>query len=817
MWAWELKEMPSGCHSSVTVQGLTTDHADRGARSDPQPPRSLFSSLQKTPPSTTMPPKQKQNSAHLQADLKDEQVLQSVLLVDPFGAQDSWGPLARQANDDEDDESRGSKTGESLPWCLLPLLGTPLLSWTLDSLALGGVQQVFLFIRDGTDMVRSYLSTTSYLNPDSSMVVTIIPTTSFTPGDVLREVDSRALLKTKTGSGTDIGTFILARCGYIGNLDLAKAAQRFTVRRKEDGGLPCLSGIMESRTSRMGSSNSTAIHLLDPTSRLLYFHTEPHKFPRPKRIQIPPELFHEPKDLLMRSDLESVGIDLCSVEVPQLFTENFDYQLVRPDFVHGILTSDLLGKTILCEVVKESENLGSGAKWATLVGDVKTYDRAARGIIARRSQPFVLDQTRLEGHPVFSQRRGMIYIGKDVDLAPESKIGNSTCLAPSCTISHRAEIRQSYIGSSSLIGDRSQVEDSYIFDRVTIGSNTKIKNSIIGSNVTIKADCVIEGGCLLGSGVVIGEGIVLTGVNVSLSGPTGSDKLEGPGSVGVVWPQTEDSSSQIGTLNGNASEDSDDELGNIDIRNLKFARLGATYQNQDLESPNSSTTSLSSLSSNASSSRSANIQNIESIGEVGSTQDFVVECVRSLERAFEEDHTVENATIELKTLRMASNVPQSQVRKIVFARVLTLAQHDLSKLNKWIQLIKNMMNTASHGNNRRTEEEEEEELVEMVEILLDLQSFCCLEKNFTSSQSQESVKFFSKCLQAFYNLEIISEESLLKWFKSVQSKALKPVHPLPDNDKEDEHRRNHCLKLREVGGKLLQMLMEAESESSDED
>jgi len=447
-----------------------------------------------------------------------------------------------------------------------------------------------------------------------------------------------------------------------------------------------------------------------------------------------------------------------------------------------------------------------------------TTEPRRRGIIARRSQPFVLDQTRLEGHPVFSQRRGMIYIGKDVDLAPESKIGNSTCLAQSCSISHRAEIRQSYIGSFSVVGDQSQIEDSYIFDHVSIGSNTRIKDSIIGSRVTIKADCIIEEGCLLGNGVVIGDGTELRGVNVSLTGPEGSCKLEGPGSIGVVWPRIEDASRETGSSKNSASEDSGDEERNVDIRNLKFARLGATYQNQDLDSPNSSTTSLSSLSSNASSSRSTNIQNIESIGEVGSTQDFVVECVRSLDRAFEEDHTVENATIELKTLRMASNVPQSQVLKIVLARVLKLAQSDLAKLNKWIKLIKNMMNSASHGNHRRSEEEEEEEIGEMVEILLDLQTFCCLEKNFSRLETQDSVKYFSKCLQAFYNLEIISEESLLKWFKSPQSKTLSNLHPhLLDGEDSDDHRKNHCLKLREVGGKLLQMLMEADSESSSDE
>ncbi|KAI7937346.1 hypothetical protein MJO29_014661 [Puccinia striiformis f. sp. tritici] len=401
----------------------------------------------------------------------------------------------------------------------------------------------------------------------------------------------------------------------------------------------------------------------------------------------------------------------------------------------------------------ESENLGWGVKWAILVGDVKTYDRAARGIIARRSQPFVLDQTRLEGHPVFSQRRGMIYIGKDVDLAPESKIGNSTCLGPSCTISHRAEIRQSCIGSTTLVGDRSQIEDSYIFDHVSIGSNARIKNSIVGCS------------------------------EVSMS----------------------------------VSPDLADHANQRDLVRLEYL---LTLKLSDFGSPNSSSTSLSSLSSNASSSRLANIQNIESIGEVGSTQDFVVECVNSLERAFEEDHTVENATIELKTLRTASNVPQSQVRKIVFARVLKLVQNNLSKLTKWIKLIRNMMNTpstAASANNRRSEEEEEEEINEMVKILIDLQSFCCLVKNFTNLQTQESVKFLSKCFQAFYNLEIISEDSLLKWFKSQQSKS--PTLPLntSGDEKQDDHQKNQYLKLREVGGKLLQMLMEADSESSEDE
>lgn len=47
-------------------------------------------------------------------------------------------------------------------------------------------------------------------------------------------------------------------------------------------------------------------------------------------------------------------IDRCLCKkVPALFTENFDWQQLRKDFVHGILTSDILGKTIYTEIVSE--------------------------------------------------------------------------------------------------------------------------------------------------------------------------------------------------------------------------------------------------------------------------------------------------------------------------------------------------------------------------------------------------------------------------------------------------------------------------------
>lgn len=50
--------------------------------------------------------------------------------------------------------------------------------------------------------------------------------------------------------------------------------------------------------------------------------------------------------------------------------------------------------------------------------------------------------------------------------------------------------------------------------------------------------------------------------------------------------------------------------------------------------------------------------------------EFRTEVRQSLERAFTEGHSVDNAAVELKTLRMASNVPLTRVREAVVAAIV---------------------------------------------------------------------------------------------------------------------------------------------------
>ena len=74
--------------------------------------------------------------------------------------------------------------------------------------------------------------------------------------------------------------------------------------------------------------------------------------------------------------------------------------------------------------------------------------------------------------------------------------------------------------------------------------------------------------------------------------------------------------------------------------------------------------------SSASSAASVSISGTPGKGIGKEELEFKVEVTQSLERAFEEGHSVDNAAVELKTLRMASNVPLTRVREAIIAALV---------------------------------------------------------------------------------------------------------------------------------------------------
>lgn len=211
------------------------------------------------------------------------------------------------------------------------------------------------------------------------------------------------------------------------------------------------------------------------------------------------------------------------------------------------------------------------------------------------------------------------------------------------------------------------------------------------------------------------------------------------------------------------SDDSDDEAGH-DPRNLELSRLGSQLQSLNFSSSssslssmsrNSSTTSLSTTASHAQSNYEPHtIAGIDSLNETSAkdTQnDFISECEQSLERSFAEGHTVDNAAIELKTLRMASNVPLGEVRDVVIPFILKSCDGPngiASVIERWGGLIASLT-----GNQEEA----------MSDTLLSVQKFVLEVKN-------GDVRFFLRTLKAFYEEDVVTEEAVFAWYKSKPSR-----------------------------------------------
>lgn len=154
----------------------------------------------------------------------------------------------------------------------------------------------------------------------------------------------------------------------------------------------------------------------------------------------------------------------------------------------------------------------------------------------------------------------------------------------------------------------------------------------------------------------------------------------GSQSNGLVWPEDE-------LAADTTSEEDDDEAD--ERTNMRLLRLGDSASDLELSDDGSLTESSDEESDDEDSMGALGLSltspgtSFSSQGLVGegksavldladaqALKEFEAEVDASLERSFSEGHTVDNAAVELKTLRMASNVPLRRVREAVIEHIV---------------------------------------------------------------------------------------------------------------------------------------------------
>lgn len=744
--------------------------------------------------------------------IEEDEVLQAVILADSFNKR--FSPLTLQK-----------------PRCLLPICNAPLLDWTFESLALAGVQEIFVICRSHAELVKAAIKNSKWSKPSAGLKIVPIVTAkeTFSPGDAMRDIYTHGIITSD---------FVLVTGDLVSSVRIDEVVRVHKARRKTNKDAIMTMVVKESGVRhRTRSRGESAVFVIDPeTSECLHYEAV-MGYPPKKYTKIPREILNEHPEVEIRNDLIDCSIDVCSVDVPSLFQDNFDYGDLRRDFVHGVLTSDLLMKNIYCYIAKDG--------YAARVKDTKSYDAISKDILSRWTFPLVPDDNHPGGHS-YEHIRGNKYIAKDgtVALSRTCKIGNNTLIGSQCVISDNAQILASILGQRCTIGVGSVIRNSYLFDGVVVGPNCTIEFSILAAGVQVKEGSRIEKGCLLADGVVIGPQARLQPFerlsrrllarqrseedDDGEDDDEGEDEDETEDEEGVSEEESEDDNeseidSDYGEIEANQdpdalrrlgsennaiiwpqpSIDEDEEIDEVEHpTNLRLMRLGDDASDLYLSDAGSETSESDSdddddfdgsdLSSSVTSLPLPDTSNLVQQADEAAITEFQHEVKLSLDRAFAEGHSVDNAAVELKTLRMAHNVPLRRVREAVVTAIVdrikivesggpAQRQEIAVVVSRWGALIDKIGGVDA---------------TETIEVLQE----CCA--------SSERLPLFGQILAALYQEDVVEEEDIRAWHKKPQSRG---------DDQKSTTLQDNFLKCWNAGAFMIKQFDEQESDEDSEE
>jgi len=245
------------------------------------------------------------------------------------------------------------------------------------------------------------------------------------------------------------------------------------------------------------------VFCIDPKTDRCVYYEEMVRHGRKKQISMPPELFKRHPQIEIRGDLIDCSIDICSPDVPALFTENFDYQHIRRHFVHGILQDyELYGKTIHCHVAMDN--------YAARVRSLRTYDAVSKDIIQKWSKHINPENAVFSGQK-YKYQRGNIYKGDNVVLGRDCVVKPRTIIGGGTSIGEGSVVGGSVIGRDCKIGKNVVIEGAYIWDSVVVEDGCVVRKSMVADEAFLGSGSTIEDTAVISYRVKLASGTTVTG------------------------------------------------------------------------------------------------------------------------------------------------------------------------------------------------------------------------------------------------------------------------------------------------------------------
>lgn len=715
-----------------------------------------------------MPPKNKK-----QREVVQDERFQAIVLTDSF-------------------ETRFMPLTASKPRCLLPLVSVPLIEYTLEFLARAGVNEVYLMCSSHADQIQQYIELSNWALNTPFKVTTIMSLESRSVGDAMRDLDNRGLIT---------GDFLLVSGDVVTNIDFSKV-MAFHKQRKLVDKEHIVSMVLTSASPlhRTRSHIDPAVFILDKqSSRCHYYQEIPPAGGKKTSINIDPELLEDiENDFVIRNDLIDCHVDICSPHVPQIFQENFDYQTLRNDFVKGVLTSDLLKKTVYAYIAE-------GAEYAARVESWDTYHAVSQDVLARWSYPLVPDMNLIGLSYKFEFNH--IYKEDKVVLAQSCRVGNSTAIGSNTSVGANTAIEKSSIGRNTKIGANVTIRNSYIWDNVVIEDDVTIEDAIVACNATLKKGSQLKKGTVIGYNVVVGAGKIVSSntriVDQPVTKEFGGDSFEledeesdeedkpGKNSVNDVDIVGEDGTGVMYLSDKELDDESELESASLNNSSLIYQLSHLNVSDDSIASVTKKKIRRHARHNSRSSRRmsATSILSTDYENEEDEQEDFHKEAVATVERAMENNHDLDTALLELNTLRMSMNVTYHEVRQATVQAMIRRVVHFISTdtLEPKVATGKIFKEWGGLFKRQVFSDEEQQDLAQIIQET-------CLG---VDQDYNQTVLVFA--LTQLYNEDILDEENILKWWASEASTETEALQ-----------------KVRGSTVKLITWLQETEEESEEE-
>lgn len=651
---------------------------------------------------------------------------------------------------------------------------------------MNGVQEVFLYAGANTDKVEEYVSTSRW-SPDSrsspfSIVQFIRVADARSMGDVLRDLDKRAIVD---------GDFILVHGDLVANIQLDGILEAHRKRREEN------SANIMTMVLRSGGPNQhrtklngiTPVFVVDTKTQRCLHYEEMSPLSSDHYAMLDPAIVEElSTDFEVRADLIDAQVDICTPEVLALWSESFDYELPRKNFLHGVLKDwELNGKMIYTEIVSEG--------YAARASNLQMYDSISRDIIGRWTSPFLPENNLVPGQS-YKRHGGATVVDTTAFHAPDATLSKSV-IGHKTTIGARCIITNSIIGDNCTISANSIITDSFIWSDVNVAEGSIITRAILADNVTIGERAIVSSGSLLSYGTSVGKLSVVPSNSVISK-------------VAVDGKQVSNEAAVVGS-DGVGAAFTNPEMDELDERDPERLQQPLIYS---LASYNLSSSSISTLASDvfsdsddedgefgaggdSSRGRIDSFASDDSVGKLSFHNDAVNGLVDAL-RA--ESGDFDSAKLEFMGLRLANNASDEMMRKAVAtafaqrAAELTSAEYGSLEPSKAAEKAL----TARAGAAKFIDEVgvgggETEQVEFILALQRGLQSVRVIE-------TPKAGTVLAALLQQLYALDILEEEGILEWWEDERAEATETLAA-----------------LKEKSRVLVEWLENAEEEDDDED